>query len=315
MCRQQPTSCFHHTWRTAHNYGGCPHVCGSASHHPLPRGSSSVSTAAGLCPNSRCQHSGAALALEPVFRHIYGNSFRAQLRQLLGLAEVDQRPEYKGTLYAVSVIDSISLRLPAHLRAPWAEWHKKDAARQWATIWEMPVCPLNTPHVTPDGLHQIDPRVLWSAADLVATPQQKFPSGSPTNMAFWKVPVQQAPRVLEASTIPIGDGDYRQGVLDKASPPWAPPSVLALHLAAGLRDPMSSCTPQAFIGTPVVHELSLAVSTASSAVQDSGDLTATTPPDGGFLPGPDISTLSRRSCRPVSSRAFTYAGYQRCCAY
>ena len=34
-------------------------------------------------------------------------------------------------------------------------------------------------------------------------------------------------------------------LLDLVSPPWAPTSVLALHLASGLRDPMALCNPRA----------------------------------------------------------------------
>ena len=55
------------------------------------------------------------------------------------------------------MLDPISQRLPSQLRSPWAEWHKNDAAGQWAAVPGMPTRPLNTPHVAPDILHQMDP--------------------------------------------------------------------------------------------------------------------------------------------------------------
>ena len=137
----------------------------------------------------------------PFFRRIYGNSFRTRLRQLLGLIEADQVPEFRGTQFSKLVLDPISQRLPSQLRSPLLEWHKKDAARQWAVVLDMPTRPLNTPHGAPDILHQMYPYVLWWAADLVATPQQKFPVESPSSVKVRSVPVEQAPRVLEASTL------------------------------------------------------------------------------------------------------------------
>ena len=94
----------------------------------------------------------------------------------------------------------------------------------------MPTKPLNNPHVAPDVLHQIYPYVLWWAADLVATPQQKFPVGSPAHVKTRKIPGEQAPRVLEASTLLLRDEEMAGQVMDAASPPWAAASVLALHL-------------------------------------------------------------------------------------
>ena len=174
------------------------------------------------------------LRWNPYFRPIHGNSFRSRLRQLLGLTEADQSPEFRGTQYSQLVADPISQRLPPQLRSPWAEWHKKDGSGQWAVILDMPTRPLNTLHVAPDILHQIYPYVLWWVADLAATPQHKFPVGSPANVKARKVPAEQAPRVLEASSPLPRDDETAGQVMDLASPPWAPASVLALHLALGL---------------------------------------------------------------------------------
>ena len=46
----------------------------------------------------------------------------------------------------------------------------------------MPTRPLNTLHVALDIVHRIYPYVLWWAANLMATPQQKFPVGSPSSV-------------------------------------------------------------------------------------------------------------------------------------
>ena len=89
----------------------------------------------------------------PYFRRIHGNSFRTRLRQLFGLTEADQSPEFRGTQYSKLVTDPISQRLPPQLRSPWAEWHKKDGSGLWVVIMDMPARPLNTPHVAPDVLH------------------------------------------------------------------------------------------------------------------------------------------------------------------
>ena len=48
-------------------------------------------------------------------------------------------------------------------------------------------------------------------------------------------------------------------MMDLVSPPRAPAFVLALHLASGLRDPLSMCSPHELLRTPRVPELSLAV--------------------------------------------------------
>ena len=101
---------------------------------------------------------------------------------LLGCGSPHESPEFQGTQYLKLVIDPISQRSPPQLQSPWAEWHKKDGAGQWAVVLDMPTRLLNTHHVAPDVLHQIYPYVVWWAADLVATPQQKFPVGSPANV-------------------------------------------------------------------------------------------------------------------------------------
>ena len=86
------------------------------------------------------------------------------------------------------------------------EWHKNDGAGQWAVFLDMPTRPLGTPHVVPHVLHQMYPHVLCWAADRVATPQKKFPLASPANVKVHEIPTHQAPRVLEASTLLIGEG-------------------------------------------------------------------------------------------------------------
>ena len=228
------------------------------------------------------------LRWNPYFRCIHGNSFRSRLRQLLGLTEADQSPEFRGTPDWKSVADPISQRLPPQLRSPWAERHKKDGSGQWAVILDMPASPLNTPHVAPDILHQIYPYVLWWAADLVATLQQKFPVGSRANVKVRKVPAEQAPRALEASTLLLRDDETASQVMDLASPPWAPASVLALHLASGLRDAMSVCSPQEILRTPRLPELSLAVWTAAGEAATPAAL-------GGFLVDDALSPLRTSS--------------------
>ena len=45
-----------------------------------------------------------------------------------------------------------------------------------------PHLPLNTPHAAPDILHQMYPCILWWAADLAGTPQQKCPVESPSRV-------------------------------------------------------------------------------------------------------------------------------------
>ena len=191
------------------------------------------------------------LRWNPYFQRIHGNSFRSRPRQLFGLTEADQSPEFKGTQYSKLVTDPISQRLPPQRRSPWAEWHKKDGPGQWAVIIEMPAMSLNTPHVAPDILHQIYPYILWWAADLVATPQQKFPVGSPANVKVRKVPAEQAPRVLEASTLLLRDEEMAGQVMELASPPWAPASVLALHLPQGYGTPCR-CVPHKSSSAPPV---------------------------------------------------------------
>ena len=101
---------------------------------------------------------------KPFFQQMYSNSLRTRLKQLRGRTEADQVPECWGTQFSKLVLDPISQRLRSQLQSPWAVLHKKDAARQWAVILDMPTRPLNTPHVAPDKLHQMYPYVLWSAA-------------------------------------------------------------------------------------------------------------------------------------------------------
>ena len=184
------------------------------------------------------------LRWNPFFQRVCGNLFRTRLRQLLGLTEADQVPEFRGTQFSKLVLDPISQRLLLPLRSIWAEWHKKDAARQWAVILDMPTRPLNTPHVVPDILHQVHPYVLWWAANLVATPQQKFPVGSPSSVKVRSVPVEQAPRVLEASTLLLCEEEVVGQVMDLISPPWAPASVLALHVDQGFTGVYSAFGPR-----------------------------------------------------------------------
>ena len=82
--------------------------------------------------------------------------------------------------------------------------------------------------------------------------------------------------MLRASTLLLRNGEMAGQVIDLASPPWALASVVALHLASGLTDPMSVCSPQDFLRTPRLPELSLAVCTAAGE--------AATPAEfGGFL--------------------------------
>ena len=78
----------------------------------------------------------------------------------------------------------------------------------------MPARPLNTPHVAPDVLHQSHPYFLWRAADLVAKPRQNFPVGSSANVKVRKVPAEQAPRVLQASTLLLRNDERAGQVMD-----------------------------------------------------------------------------------------------------
>ena len=70
--------------------------------------------------------------------------------------------------------------------------------------------------------------------------------------------------------------------MDLVSPPWAPASVLALHQASGLRDPMSVCSRQEFLRTSRLPELSLAVWTAAGQAATPAKL-------GGFLADDAVS--------------------------
>ena len=81
-------------------------------------------------------------------------------------------------------------------------------------------------------------------------------------------------------------------VMDLASPPWAPASILVLHLASGLRDPMSMCSPHELLRTPRLPQLSLAVWTAAGEVDAPAEL-------GGFLVDDAFSPL------PINSAART----------
>ena len=164
-------------------------------------------------------------------------------------------PEFQGTQFSKLVLDPISQRLLPQFRAPWAKRHKKDALGQWGVIIDMPTHPLNTSHITPDILHQMYLHILWWAADLPATPQQRFPAGSPSHVKVQRVQAEQAPRVLEASTLSLCEEDMVGQILDLVSPPWAPASVLVLHLVCGLRHPMASCIPRELLRTPRVQAL------------------------------------------------------------
>ena len=155
------------------------------------------------------------------------------------------------------------------------------------------LAPLNTPHVAPHVVHQNYPYILLWAADQLATPQQKFPVGSPANVKGRKVPAEQAPHVLEPSTLLLRDDEIAGQVMDLASPPWAPASVLALHVASGLRDAMSVCSPQEFLRTSCLPEASLAVWTATGEV-------ATPAPLGGFLVDDALSPLPANSAAPTT---------------
>ena len=155
----------------------------------------------------------------------------------------------------------------------------------------MPARALNTLHVAPDALPQIYACVLCWAADLVATLQQKFPVGSPANDKVRNVPAEQAPRGLEASML-LRDHEAASQVIDVASPPWAPASVVAVHLASGLQDAMTVGSTQEFLRTSRLPELSLAVWTAAWEATTAAAL-------GGFLVDDALSPL------PASSAART----------
>ena len=116
------------------------------------------------------------------------------------------------------------------------------------------------------------PHVRWCAADLVSTPQQKFPGRSPANVKVRKIPAEEAPRVLEASTLLIRDEEMVSQVMDLALLPWARASILALRLSSGLRDPMSMCSPHELLHTPRLRGLSLAVWTAAGEIDTPAEL-------------------------------------------
>ena len=90
---------------------------------------------------------------------------------------------------------------------------------------------LTPPHVPPHILHEMYSYVLWWAANLVATPQPKLPVGSPSSIKVRSVPVEQALRVLEASTLLLHEHEVVTQVMAVVSPQCAPASVLALRLA------------------------------------------------------------------------------------
>ena len=159
------------------------------------------------------------LRWNPFFRRIFRISSRTRLRQLLGLTEVGQAPEFRGTESSKLVLDPISQ--PPQLRSPWVEWHKKDAAGHWTVVLDMPTCSLITPHVAPDILHKMCPCVLRWAAHLVAAPQQKFPVGSPSSVKVRSVSVVQALGVLEASTLLFREEEVVGHMMDLGSSPWA----------------------------------------------------------------------------------------------
>ena len=95
--------------------------------------------------------------------------------------------------------DAIWQHLPPQFQSPWEEWHKEDGAGPWEVLLDMYIRP---PKTTMVALHippQINPYVLWWAANLVATPPQKFSAGSPAKVKARKIPAEQVARVLEAS--------------------------------------------------------------------------------------------------------------------
>ena len=98
--------------------------------------------------------------------------------------------------------------------------------------------------------------------------------------------------MVEASTLLIREEEMVGHVMDVASPPGAPASILALHPASGLRDPMSMCSPHELFRTPRLPELSLAVWTAAGEVDALREL-------GGFLVDDAFSPL------PTNSAALT----------
>ena len=184
------------------------------------------------------------------------------------------------------MLDPISQRLPLHFRVAWAEWHKKDVAGQWAVINGLPNHPLNAPRVAQGILHGMYSHILWWVVNLVATPQQKFPAGSPFNVQVRRVPAEQALRVLEASTVSASGRHGGPGCGSGLAPIGAclrlPSS--AFHLASSLRHHMVSCTLHELLCTPRVPKFPLAVCTAPG-VQDASALGSSRAMTlGGFIP-------------------------------
>ena len=75
---------------------------------------------------------------------------------------------------------------------------------------------LNVPHVVPDVLHRLCPQILCWAAVLVATPQQQFPTGSPTHFNVQHMPTKKAFHSPEASTVLICKQDLVGQIADVA---------------------------------------------------------------------------------------------------
>ena len=122
----------------------------------------------------------------------------------------------------------------------------------------------------------------------------KVSGGSPSSAKVRSVPVEHTLRVLKALTLLLREEEVVGEVMDLVSPLWAPASVLALHLASGLRDPLSMCPPHKLLHTPRVPQLSLAVWTAAGGsdapTHGSGAFTAL----GGYLfPPPSASSTAR----------------------
>ena len=175
MCSQRSTSHAHCHWSPSHRHSGRQNLCWRPSRHTLPRGGSPIFGIWHLAFAQTADLTTRELLLRwhPFFWRQHGNSARMRLRRLLGLVEPDQPPEFRGTQHSRIVLNPVTQKLPSHIRSAWTEWHKKDASGQWSVISDLPARPLNVPHVAPDVLHQIYPYVVWWAADLVATQQQK----------------------------------------------------------------------------------------------------------------------------------------------
>ena len=100
LCCERPTSHAYYQWRFAVSHCRCEDCHGGTDHYPLPGGHGSVSSAFGFGIDRRRYLSGAAPEVEPLLRTHSWKFVRARLRQLLGLTEADQSPEFRGTQYS-----------------------------------------------------------------------------------------------------------------------------------------------------------------------------------------------------------------------